>query len=277
MLVEKRAEHIAFLLSRSGCDLAFVEHDGVVYHTYQRQLVEAPSSAVVKLLQGLFDQHVDHSFFILRQRIYTTASLTEMCRGMVKVVAKRATEKVVGVDHGLDMSALKFKEIGSPAEPLFATRFLSSENLLPLEDLRRDFTCLQVTDMKKRLAAFTESLALRVPRGEVLHDFDRSIAAVLLGPEGELLSYGLNSNSRNKTLHAEVNLVQRYYREHGKKLPSGATLFSTHKPCKMCAGMIYHWSESSQGPQVFYEIEEKGGLSRATVLDRDGRNRRWHL
>ena len=116
-------------------------------------------------------------------------------------------------------------------------------------------------------------MATRVPRGAVLHDHDRAIAAMLIDGNGELLSYGVNSNSRNKTLHAEVNLVQRWFRESGKKIPSGAVLYSTHKPCKMCAGMIYHWSENPRDVQVFYAVEEDGGLSRETVLDQHRLNK----
>jgi tRNA(Arg) A34 adenosine deaminase TadA len=114
-----------------------------------------------------------------------------------------------------------------------------------------------------------------VPRGDVLHDYDRDIAAILVDAEGKLLSYGVNSNSKNKTLHAEVNLIQRYFKETGRKIPLGAVLYSTHKPCKMCAGMIYHWSENPDVLQVYYNIDEQGGLSKTTILDEKELN--WRL
>jgi tRNA(Arg) A34 adenosine deaminase TadA len=119
-------------------------------------------------------------------------------------------------------------------------------------------------------------VARGVPRGGVLHDFDRDIAALLISPVGTVLSYGINSNSKNKTLHAEVNLVQRLYREKGFKIPEGSILYSTHKPCKMCAGMIYQWSEVPGSLQVYYSVEETGLFSRHTVLDREGLNKRVH-
>ncbi len=275
MLVEKRAEHIAFLLSREGYDLAFVEHRGTLYYSYCPKGLEGPSSAVVKLLQGVFDQQVDHSFFILRQRVYTTTSLTEMCRGMVKVVAKRATELVASEDHRLKLG-LSFVEVGQTSDFLWESRHLSSENMISVAEFKKNFRG-RAPGGDQSFAALAKELASLVPRGEVLHDQDRSIAAVLVSPQGEILSYGLNSNSKNKTLHAEVNLVQRYYRETGERLPEGATIFSTHKPCKMCAGMIYHWSETPLGPHVYYEVQETGGLSRSTVLDRYKRNRLWQL
>ncbi|WP_415064320.1 Bd3614 family nucleic acid deaminase [Bdellovibrio sp.] len=271
MLAEKRAEHIAFLLNRSGHELAFVEHEGVIYFAYYPEGALAPSSAVVKLLQGLFDRHVDHSFFILRQRIYTTAALTEMCRGMVKVVAKRITEKINPQDHGMTLS-LRHQEVANADSLVASVQHLNTENQSSLAEIQNwllqsspktpwDFLDLAV------------GLAQRVPRGDVLHDYDRDIAALLVDAQGEVLSFGLNSNSKNKTLHAEVNLLQRLFRERHQKIPEGATLYSTHKPCKMCAGMIYHWSQNPASLQVFYGVEEKGALSRQTVLDRLGLNK----
>ncbi|MNS97203.1 tRNA-specific adenosine deaminase [compost metagenome] len=113
----------------------------------------------------------------------------------------------------------------------------------------------------------TQELAAQIPRGEVLHDYDRDIAAVLLNADREVLSYGLNSNSKNKTLHAEVNLVQRYFRENHQMIPEGAILISTHKPCKMCAGIIYDSAVNPRSLKIQYGVEELGGLSRATILD----------
>ncbi|AFY03189.1 Bd3614 family nucleic acid deaminase [Bdellovibrio bacteriovorus] len=225
---------------------------------------------MVKLLQGLFDRFVDHSFFILRQRIYTTAVLTEMCRGMVKVVAKRITEDIKPHDHGED-PGVQLVEISDAGQVVMSVAHLNQENQKPLPEV---FSWLQAHPAKtpEKQLELASGLARLVPRGDVLHEYDRDIAAFLLNDQGQLLSYGVNSNSKNKTLHAEVNLVQRLYRETGKKIPPGAVLYSTHKPCKMCAGMIYHWCEDPSQMKVYYSVEEKGGLSRQTVLDQHGLN-----
>lgn len=275
MLAEKRAEHIAFLLGSTEQDVAFVEHQGVLYYAHYPKGLRSPSSAVVKLLQGLFDQFVDHSFFILRQRIYTTGGLTEMCRGMVKVVAKRITEKVIPQNHRVDLD-LRWVSVGEPSSALFSVTHLNHENQSPLAEVQGWWRSQNPKDVNHTLQ-LVSGLARRVPRGEILHDYDRDIAAVLLDSHGEVLSYGLNSNSKNKTLHAEVNLLQRLYRESGNQIPLGAVLYSTHKPCKMCAGMIYHWSQSPQSIRVLYAVEEKGGLSRQTVLDLHGLNEHCRL
>ncbi|MDG0815198.1 Bd3614 family nucleic acid deaminase [Bdellovibrio svalbardensis] len=272
MLEEKRAEHIAFLLAEPGSETAFVEHKGVVYFARFPKEAVAPSSAVVKLLQGLFDLHIDHSFFILRQRIYTTALLSEMCRGMIKVVAKRASESILPINHSLELG-FAFQEIGDSQDVLAKVTHLNEENRADLKDVRTWLLAQQPQNDFQYLQA-AQGLSSRVPRGEILHDYDRNIAAILVDCDGEILSFGLNSNSKNKTLHAEVNLLQRLYKNGGHRIPEGAVLYSTHKPCKMCAGMIHDWSENPQALQVFYAIEETGALSRQTVLDRLALNRR---
>nr|BFD64466.1 hypothetical protein BdHM001_31470 [Bdellovibrio sp. HM001] len=270
MLAEKRAEHIAFLLAEKEKDVAFVEHEGRIYFSrHSRAKGPLPSSAVVKLLQGLFEQFVDHSFFILRQRIYTSADLTEMCRGMVKVVAKRVTAGIVPCDHQIPILEPMI-EIGAGSELLPVSHHLNRENQVPLADIRQWFLDQKPGSKQAFLQSLTR-LAQKVPRGDVLHDFDRNIAALLVDKDGKILGYGVNSNSKNKTLHAEVNLIQRLYRESGQAIPEGAVLYSTHKPCKMCAGMIYHSSRNPHSIKVYYSVKEEGGLSRQTVLDQ------WNL
>lgn len=269
----KKPEQIAFNLNKPGFDLAWVESQGKIFYAHYPQGQVAPSSAVVKLLQGLFDEYIDHSFFILRKRLFTTASTTEMCKGMIKVVAKRINEQVAPVNHGLTIVEEPV-EIGGDNTVMISSRYLSAENKMPLLDVQKWIDSHQLETREDFMEAAL-NLSAVVPRGEVLHDYDRDIAAILIDPEGKLLGYGTNSNSKNKTLHAEVNLIQRYYRETGKKLPIGSVFYSTHKPCKMCAGMIYHCAENPDGLQVYYHIEEQGGLSKITILDEKDLN--WKI
>lgn len=265
MSFDKRPQQIAFLLNKTEFDLAFVEHKGVVYYSYYPKKLLAPSSAVVKLLQGLFDQNIDQSFFILRNRIFTTTSLTEMCKGMIKVVAKRVTENLAPADHKLNLEVV-FQEIAA-SETCASVKHLNQENARPLAEIQSFFDEIPISTPTEYLKLALK-LSQKVERGSILHEFDRSIAAILVSPENKVLSYGLNSNSKNKTLHAEINLLQRYYREHNKQIPPGSTLYCTHKPCKMCAGMIYHWSQDPMSLKIYYSIEEMGGLSKYTVLDK---------
>ncbi len=251
---------IAFDLRRPGYEVAFVEHQGRVYFSLFLQQAVAPSSAVVKLLQGLFDQFVDQSFFILRNRIFTTAAVTEMCLGMTKVVAKRITGKVIPVDHQMDLKYEKL-EVG-----------LSTELLYPCEQRASPPELSQMQGAQGDWMTQVRELSRLNPRGSVLHDYDREIAALLVRGQ-EILAYGLNSNSKNKTLHAEVNLLQSFFKRSAGKIPRGTQIYSTHKPCKMCAGMIYEWSEEREKNFVFYGIFENSRVSGNTILDIKGLNR----
>jgi tRNA(Arg) A34 adenosine deaminase TadA len=266
MEIEARLQQIVHSLKPAGWEIAFVEHEGKLYYALD-DCQAAPSTALVKLLQGLFDQLVDHSFFILRNRIYTSAKLTEMCRGMVKVVAKRATESVIGFDHGLGLRIQRI-QIGT-GQKLFQSH-LANADVAKVANL--DFLETTISPLAKawKLAALT-------PRGEIFHNYDRGIAALLMDHQDKVLDWALNSNSKNKTLHAEVNLIQKYFRRTGHKVPKGSKIYSTHKPCRMCAGMIHHWSEEREAAFVFYGIEESGGLSRNTVLDQAHLNQRIEL
>ena len=266
---EKNIQHFAYLLSLPGQEVAFVEHKGILYYAQSAIPRKGPSSAVVILLQNIFDQFIDHSFFILRNRIYTTGILSEMDRGMIKVVGKRVTDQVPAVNHGIS-ELPHFQNVGlvNSAD----TPHLSPMNRWSHAEVEKYLPRKSDAAAKEFLqAAF--SLAQVVPRGDVLHDYDRGIAALMLSADGQLLGFGLNSNSKNKTLHAEVNMVQRYFRETGSLIPQGTRIYSTHKPCKMCAGMIFDGSADPQSVQVFYGIEEVGRLSVQTVLDLHGLNK----
>lgn len=269
----KRIEQIAFNLKKPNFDLAWVESQGKIFYSLYPNDQTAPSSAIVKLLQGLFDEYIDHSFFILRKRLFTTATATEMCQGMIKVVAKRVTENVMAQDHGIAIVEEPIC-IGDLTALVMPTKYLNKENLTLTTEVAEWLSAAQ-PELREDFMRQVLNMSALVPRGEVLHDYDRDIAAILVDKDGKLLSYGVNSNSKNKTLHAEVNLIQKYFKETGRKLPVGSTLFSTHKPCKMCAGMIFHWAENPDGLQVYYNIEEAGGLSKTTILDEKEIN--WHL
>jgi tRNA(Arg) A34 adenosine deaminase TadA len=255
MSEEVFAQQKAFHLVKPGFDVAFVSHQGVVFYSYFPRGIGAPSSAVVKLLQGLFDRFVDHSFFILRNRIYTTAPLQAMCHGMTKIVAKRVQGDIEPKNYGIELSDEKVLIGGD--EPLIRVQLLSKENELPIADIKS----MQAPTMLEWL----RNVAKLNSRGEVLHDYDRDIACLLLSPKDEVLAYGINSNSKNKTLHAEINMVQSYFKIHQQKIPKGSKLYTTRKPCKMCAAMIHDWSENPASLEIYYAEDDKS--SQNTVLD----------
>jgi deoxycytidylate deaminase len=255
---QKIAENLLYKIHRVGYESAYVKHQNRVYFCHFPVEIRAPSSAVVKLLQSVFDLYVDQSFFILRNRIYTTDQVGAMDLGMVKVAGKRITDRVKAVDHGLPIQ-FDLIEVAAADEIVCKMRSLKEENYVQMQNIFSNF--------KGSPTQLVLELARQVSRGEVLHDFNRNIAAVLFDGDNTPLNYGVNQNSLNKTLHAEVNLVQSFYLRTGRKLPIGAKIFCTHKPCKMCAGMIHDWSEDIGSLQVIYQQDVTGRLSRRTVLD----------
>jgi tRNA(Arg) A34 adenosine deaminase TadA len=259
-------EQILRALATPEQDVAFVIHDERVYFSRFPKSIRAPSSALVKLVQGIFAEFHDLSFFILRNRIYTNRSSSEMDQGMLKVAGKRATFDVEAKDHQQALSQFTFIEVGegriiiNSASGVFPAHLKEKLQFLPRE-LSAQFEVLKL-------------LAETNPSLPDLHDSNRKIAALLLDEQQKVIGIGLNQNAKNKTLHAEVNLVQSLYLETGLRIPKNSILLSTHKPCKMCAGMIFDSCEHPDSLRVYYQTEESGGLSRNTVLDQRKMNQR---
>lgn len=236
---------------------AFVQtKDEVFYAALMAEEINYAQSPVTVLLQKIFDLKKDLSFFILRRPIYTNYKPTPKDVGMVKVVAKRIVN--------LKERALSFEnETGLECEGR-VWHFLEpgpSPNLSPVHEQ-------PVQDLKSSPLEVLQNLVTLIPRGPILHDFDRQVAAVLVSEEGQILEFGLNSSHINKTLHAEINLLQRYFEKHQGPLPAGSRQYVTHKPCKMCAGMIYEALGENRGKvEIVYLNEVEGRHSSFTVLD----------
>ncbi len=237
-------------------DYAWVCHADTVYFSRFPKGLMGPSSATVKLIQFLFDEFVDQSFFILRNRIFSTAVLSKMCEGMVQLAAKRATGGILPQDHGLKLE-FQWKEIGS-AE----THFLKSQHLENIEwkSPAYVFDALEAH-------YFLDNLLAKIPRGDIRHVFNRPIAALICDSNGKLLSWSANSNSKNKTLHAEILALQKYFENSGMKIPVGAKIYVSLKPCRMCAAMIAQMAEDPDHLEVIYFKDDPGPLAQNTALD----------
>lgn len=269
--MQRAAGILAFLQEKADRskseDFAFVEHEGKVYWvSVERSLGRAPYSAVTYLVQTLFDERKDLSFFILRNRIYTSAELSEMDRGMIRIIAKRVSSIIqppsVTAEARDFVQALDWVDMRKHPEPfvLGPYQFLNTANQLDLSTVALKWQQevvaqapswdFESADCLREVQRFLKSLADLNSRGEVLHDFDRPISAVLISKSGELIGFGVNSNSINKSLHAEVVMLQRFYREGGSLLPEGSKIFVSHRPCRMCAGMIHQMLPSYTTPVV---------------------------
>ncbi|MGF6408568.1 Bd3614 family nucleic acid deaminase [Paraburkholderia tuberum] len=63
------------------------------------------------------------------------------------------------------------------------------------------------------------------------------VAALIVSSQGQILAWG-KKNGAHPLLHAETSALLMY----GKRLPAGARIYSTLKPCKMCRAAIEHFS-----------------------------------
>ncbi|HEU4617595.1 MAG TPA: tRNA adenosine(34) deaminase TadA [Gammaproteobacteria bacterium] len=97
------------------------------------------------------------------------------------------------------------------------------------------------------------------------------VGAVLVGPDGEVLSEGSNGpiGSNDPTAHAEILALRgAAQRVSNYRLP-GTTLYVTLEPCPMCAGAIVH---ARVARLVFAAADPKSGAC-GSVMDivRDAR------
>jgi len=259
-LQEKLAEQVAFDLHRQfgpESQYAWVIHQNRIYFSRCPLKIEGPTSATTKLIQFLFDEFVDQSFFILRNRIYTTEHLTAKSEGMVQLAAKRATGEIQARDHLLEIPK-DILEIG-PKD----IHFLKSKHVMEPKWRAPDWIHDAI-----EAQYYLQDLITQIPRGEVLHDFNRPIAVLICAPSGKLLSWAINNNSKNKTLHAEISAVLKYFETYGRKLPGHSKIYVSMKPCRMCAGMIVEMAEDPDSIEVVFFQDDPGPLAQNTELEK---------
>jgi tRNA(Arg) A34 adenosine deaminase TadA len=182
-----------------------------------------------------------------------------MCHGMVRVVAKRATGNLCAVDHQLGLPG-KFVEIPSQALP--GLNESAPYNLLLIGASAPD-TEIKNTFIQSVIELRNKSHRTPGPR----HQSDRPVAAILVSEAHQILAWAVNTSSKNKTLHAEVNLIRHFQKNVGGKLPRGSKIYTTLKPCKMCAGLIWTAAEDIRSMSIYFLEDDLGPYAKATVLN----------
>lgn len=242
-------------------EIAWVTHKNKVYYSIlPKKTTSKVNSAVTKLIQNIFEVHIDQSFFILRNRIFSNVFLTESARGMIRIAAKRAeagvTPRQLNIKHGLQLL-----RIGDITNAVFKS---SQEEILQM-DMPRKF------DDRAQVRKVLNEIESKISRGEILHDHNRKVAVIAVDSGLNILGWSANSNSKNKTLHAEVRLIQGL----GMPLPRNAEIFVSLKPCKMCAAMIAESAEDPKSIRVYYLENDPGALAQRTMLDKIGVGELW--
>lgn len=238
----------------SSAPFAWVQHKDQVYYSRSTSIdPHLPSSPLIKLLQGLFDEHKDLSFFILRNRIFLNYTPPMRDLGMIKLIAKR--HSVVGPIT--PERTTSWIEVGSWDADFFPVKAERTALDWSREDL------LQKTHFKSVLEKYEN----QIPRGPILHDHPRKIAAFVFDENGLIFGANAHSGAINKTLHAEVCLIQDLARRGHRVFPERASMLVSMKPCQMCAAMIADFLPPNFSGQILYWRDDPGPKARNTALD----------
>lgn len=221
---------------------AWLEHEGRSFWAAGPETL-APETAVSRLVQGIYERYPQQARAMVRNRIYLSEKKTLFCDGIIRVAAKRITDKT------LEKEGLLGEELPS----LLPER---ADNPKPI--------VLSLTDA----FALCNALEAAVPRRESeRYKADRPVAALVLDRDGRLLGQGINSGGQNRTRHAEIEAIRDAWAKTGQRLPAGATLISTLKPCRMCAALAWWFCEDPSQLTVLYRDFDPGTNGRATILD----------
>jgi tRNA(Arg) A34 adenosine deaminase TadA len=87
-----------------------------------------------------------------------------------------------------------------------------------------------------------------------------NVVAMIVGRDGRILSWG-RKNPAVPCWHGETSAVMAL----GGVIPSGSVVYSTLKPCEMCAGTIN--DASSGNARVYWGQDDPTGAALRTVLD----------
>lgn len=261
------AEQLALEL---GGDVAFLRASQGVF--FARREAWPPLSPVLRLLRGIYALEPQRAHFIVRNRVFSTARASSACFGATRVAGHRLTAGVRAVDHGRrELAALPRIDAGSaapradsaPADPVLAA-IVADARVSPDDDSGwMTLAAALAREVERRAGTLAED-ARR----------DNPIAALLVDPVAGLLAWATNTGSRNVTSHAEVNLVEGWLRASRRLLPRGSRIYSTLKPCKMCAGLVWDAADEPLDLLVFFAEDDPLRYARETVLDAGSMARR---
>jgi tRNA(Arg) A34 adenosine deaminase TadA len=251
--------HLQSLAPPGFSDLAFIAQRDHIYWSGRRPArAHEPHSAVTDLIQGIFQQLHDQSFFVLRERIFTSSIATDFDRAMVKVAAKRLTDVVAAVTSDGSHEAL-----ASFAFVQLVPDSVSSQ-LLPsiVNDLWPGGRPATDADWLKLCSRLADS----VERGQVLHKYHRPIAALIVSGSGELLAASTHQGAVDKTQHAELRAAQSWFAATSSALPIDCRLYVSLKPCRMCAAAFIRLCTDPLRLRVIYLNDDPGPHARNTGL-----------
>ena len=201
------------------------------------------NSAVVKLVLGVREASSSadvSSHKWMRNRILTTAQLTDLDKAVVKVCASKAAVVAVRDEVERDDDAETNVNALSPSEAVNMSSKDDGDNLLSLPRYdanhwaeyavkrgikeSRDVLPAEIDSIEKQKieedderlfnwasafinARLDDNLDENI---KPKYESNRNVIAMLVGKNGELLDCAVNTNSKNQVLHAEFNLLAKW-------------------------------------------------------------------
>jgi tRNA(Arg) A34 adenosine deaminase TadA len=274
-----------------GNEVAVVEDSktpGTVHYALRAPRTKEPYSAAVRLIQIGKLQKLQ-----FQKPMVSTAPLTAMCEGMSGVAkaglaeATPATATAVilpgtpATPGAIVVNALQLVDANNWEEreddlKLFSVPDIVSPNVNILSDIRtNDHQGLHTVHRIYMMAAYA-LLSSRVIKQSANLPGGKNIGVLMVSPQGQIIGYGVNTNTANGTFHAEVNCLQSYYKFNKKGyagIPLDTRIYSTLQPCEMCAGMIWEAAVEPTSLLVYYGMIDPGQLKGGTKLSKMRRER----
>lgn len=199
------------------------------------------ASTIQALIESIYEteskEQPSQARTILRYRIFSTSTPSMSEIELVKSAAKRISTVDVFSPSPYEEASL------SPPRPL------------------PDFASVEINervDPQNRIQICRILNALR--------NSDRPVSAFLADREGKVLALAWNSNAVIRNRHAEWNLCE-VLKNRGGKIPAGAVLYTSLKPCRMCAARIWETAEDPASLRVLFLEDDPGPLARGTILE----------
>lgn len=259
--VDPRAAAVLAAL-RGHDDAAVVVHGDEVWYATGTVRPERGRTPLVDLIQGVREAREDADI-VLRRRVFVTWEPTELDRAVVQVAARRVSRVPPASGTVAPSSLRDAVPWANAARARAAVEAVAGLPALP-----------DAADEARWAAWLAASSAAVAPGSAPRRQRDRPEVAVLVGPDGAPLAAARNTSGRNRTLHAEVNLVQGWVARTGRPIPAGAMIVCTLAPCRMCAAMIV--AASAQPVDVRFLRADPGRLASGTALQRRDAQRPLH-
>ena len=280
MLNYEQIKKLARYLRQTSPDIAIAQQDNEVYYSRLHAPDNAPLSHIVNLIQVLNTHgYMGYGTFLKHSYVYHTGKANGMDKGMASmnnIVLKDLDRKAPDRDFDPTEEHRNLKLIEVPDDGRFLPYSQFQMPALTPLSIGAMGGSSQSLDEFNRIYMMT-AFALVTHRFVHESSNDANIGAILVSPTGTITACALNTKEYNSTFHAEVNLMQSVYFNNQSVLKNlkGFRIYTTLKPCRMCAAMIHHVGDGAIN--VIYGQEDNSEDATGTDLDKGSKSKQWLL